>query len=84
MCERVKERRKVVYFYNPENQDQIIGEEETRYEPTEQESSEFADVVGTLSLPHGQVPPEPLGQWSVYKVYEKVVIWLHHWSKEAI
>jgi len=35
---------------------------------------EFDNVAGTVSLPHGQTP-EGAG-WRVYKVYEKVVIWL--------
>lgn len=59
------------------------GEDVQRYmqlsrfaEPEPPGAGEFAGVVGTLSLPHGQ-SPEPAAEWSVYKVYEKVVIWLH-------
>jgi hypothetical protein len=36
---------------------------------------EFDAVVGTLSLPHGESPPQP-HVWRVYKVYEKSTIWL--------
>ena len=83
MSERVKERREVVYFYD--DLENLVKEVETRFEPVEVEAApEFSGVVGTLSLVHGVVPPEPVAEWSIYKVYEKVVIWLHHKPKEAV
>lgn len=83
MSERVKEKRKVVYFYN--ELEQLVGEEETRSEPIDESTSEFSGVVGTLSLPHGQIPPSKLENWSVYKVYEKNVIWVRRTQvKESV
>ena len=46
-------------------------------------ASEFSGVVGTLSLGHGVAPPEPVGEWSILKIYEKSVIWIRHGPEEA-
>jgi len=81
MSERVKEKRKVVYFYN--ELEQLVGEEETRFEPLEGAAPEFSGVVGTLSLGHGVAPPEPVGEWSILKIYEKSVIWIRHGPEGA-
>ena len=88
MSERLKSRRKTRFvWFDPEDPDSLMsGQEEEVYEPVVQEASpEFIGVVGTLSLGHGVVPPEPVGEWSVYKIYEKAVIWIHRASisKEA-
>ena len=83
MSERVKERREVVYFYD--DLENLVKEVETRIEPLDTVAApEFTGVVGTLSLPHGSVPPDDTvgGYWDIYKVYEKVVIWLHHQGKK--
>lgn len=63
--------------YSYDELERVAVETETIFEPLDQEAApEFAGVVATLSLPHGSIPPEPVAEWSVYKVYEKVVIWL--------
>jgi hypothetical protein len=73
MSERVKSRKVTIYDYDDEGHER---DTETSFEPIVQEAApEFVGVVATVSLPHGQVPVE-VGEWSVYKVYEKVVIWL--------
>lgn len=67
------------------------GEDVQRYvqlsrfaEPEPPGAGEFEGVVGTLSLPHGMAPPESVAEWSVFKVYEKTVIWLRRpAAKEA-
>jgi len=77
MSERVKAHRKTRFLYGVENGENVcVGEEEEVYEPVDASTSEFVGVSATLSLAHGVAPPEPVGEWSVYKVYEKVVIWL--------
>ena len=81
MSERVKEKRKVDYFYN--ELEQLVGEEETRFEPLEGAAPEFSGVVGTVSLPHGQVPPGLAAGWSILKIYEKSVIWIRHGAEGA-
>jgi len=81
MSERVRERRRVDYFYN--ELEQLVGEEETRFEPLEGAAPEFSGVVGTLSLGHGVAPPEPAAEWSILKIYEKSVIWLRHGAEGA-
>ncbi len=80
MDERVKGRRVTTYQYD--ELENVTVETETSFEPLVVEAApEFSGVVGTLSLAHGVVPPEPVGEWSVYKVYEKVVIWLRRVPK---
>ena len=73
MSERVKGRRETSYSYN--ELELLVGEVETSFEPVVVEASpEFVGVTQTQSLPHGQVPGGD--GWSVYKIYEKVVIWM--------
>jgi hypothetical protein len=73
MSERIKGRRVITYFYN--DLEQLISQVETTSEPVEQEAApEFVGVTQTQSLTHGHVPQ---GEgWAVYKLYEKVVIWM--------
>ena len=77
MSERLVKRVKTRFiWFDPEDPDSLMsGQEEEVYEPVVQEASpEFVGVTQTQSLPHGQVPGGD--GWSVYKIYEKVVIWM--------
>ena len=73
MSERVKSRKIIIYDFDADGNER---DTETSFEPVVQEASpEFVGVIQTMSLPHGEVPLS-LGTWSVYKIYEKVVIWM--------
>jgi hypothetical protein len=75
MAERMKVHRKTRFLYDDGGVQ--IGEEEEVYEPVEQVAApEFAGITETASLPHGQVPAWPEGERSIFKVYEKVAVWL--------
>ena len=82
MPEILKNRKKTFYLYNEEND--LIEEAEEYWDIGNPEAApEFVGVVGTLSLSHGFIPPEPVDQWSIYKIYEKCVIWMRHGAKGA-
>jgi hypothetical protein len=57
--------------------------------PESPKPGEFDGVIATISLLHGNVPegfsPEVAAEkgWSVYKIYEKTVIWILRPVKEA-
>ena len=87
MVERLVKRVKTRFiWFDPEDLNSLMsGQEEEVYEPVSVEAApEFVGVTGTLSLPHGQVPPEPVAEWSVYHIYEKCVIWLHRRSTQEV
>jgi hypothetical protein len=82
MAEVLRKRVKTRFiWFDPEDPDSLMsGQEEEVYEPIVMEvAPEFVGVTQTQSLPHGTVPGG-VG-WSVYRVYEKVVIWLYHQPK---
>ena len=87
MSEVLKKRVKTrLIWFDPEDPDSLMsGQEEEVYEPVVQEAApEFVGVVGTLSLGHGVAPPEPVAEWSVLKIYEKAVIWIHRVSPKGV
>lgn len=77
--EVLKKRIKTRFiWFDPEDPDSLMqGQEEEVYEPVEQNPApEFMGVVETAMLPHGQVPPWGSDERTVFKVYEKVAVWL--------
>jgi hypothetical protein len=72
VSERVKSRKVIIYDFDADGNER---DTETSFEPVDESSSEFSGIVSTISLGHGVAPPDASG-WFIYKVYEKVVIWL--------
>ncbi len=83
MEETLKRRVKTRFIYfDPEDERSLMsGQEEETWEPLDS-GSEFQGDDLTLSLPHGQVPPND-GVYRIFKVYEKSTIWIRHAPKEA-
>ncbi len=82
MSERVKGRRVTVYQYD--ELEHLIQETETSFEPLDPRTPEFEGVLGTLDLPHGEVPVKAEGEvWSIHAVYQKNVIWVRRRVVEA-
>ena len=73
MAERVKGRRVIEYQYD--DLGLLVKEVETSFEPLDGGSSEFVGDDLTQSLDHGDVPLEG-GNWRIFKIYEKKVIWI--------
>ena len=79
MSEILKKRVKTRFiWFDSEDPDSLMsGQEEEVWEPSVEEAApEFSGISETSSLPHGQVPSWPEAERSIYKVYEKVAVWL--------
>lgn len=87
MAEVLKKRVKTRFiWFDPEDPDSLMsGQEEEVYEPVSVEAApEFMGVSETAMLPHGTIPSWPEGERSIFKVYEKVAVWLRRVpTKEA-
>jgi len=73
--ERIKGSKLTEYVYN--DLEQLVQEKEVSLEPVSQGPGEFEGDDLSQSLDHGDVPLEG-GDWRIYKVYEKKVIWVRH------
>ena len=79
MAEVLKRRVKTQFiWFDPEDYDSLMsGQIEETWEPIDQNPApEFVGVSETAMLPHGTVPSWPEGERSIFKVYEKVAVWL--------
>ena len=78
MAEVLRKRVKTRFiWFDPEDPDSLMsGQEEEVYEPIDVDTAEFAGVTETAKLDHGQLPIWPENERSIYKVYEKVAVWL--------
>jgi hypothetical protein len=74
---RVKGRRTTTYEYD--DLEHLTVEREEYLEPVDepQKPGEFDGADLTQSLDHGDVPLE-VGDWRIYKVYEKKCIWIRY------